>query len=227
VRLAQWKGQWPNALLAEAGVGSAYHLLNVNGPDGARWPTALQPIPLHPTGALPIDDGNFRYTAYTVHPEARFTPMNPGAAFPGTAILGGFAQFVGHDVVTLDWSADRTIFLTLYWRPTDQAPPPLDYSVFIELLDAEGTLLARWDGFPLQGQYATRYWQPGESLLDYWVFRVPDDVPTGPARLQIGLFDAVSGERLPVVVDGQAVGDALPIDDRLRTISQDDRSPAG
>ena len=107
------------------------------------------------------------------------------------------------------------MFLSLYWQPTGQAPPRQDYSIYIHLLDVDGNLLAGWDGVPLQGAYPTRFWRPGESLLDYWVLRVPPDIPTGPAQLRIGIYDPLSGERLPVFVDGEPVGDGLTINTRL------------
>ena len=212
--LLQQAGKWPNSLLADAAVGSAYHVHNVQSM-GRSWPTVLEPIPLQPDGSLPADDGNFRYEAYTVHPQARYTPMYPNDPLEKPALFGDLAYFLGHDVITLDWTRGRRIILTLYWRPTAAAPAPRSYSVYIHLLDAEGNMIAQWDGVPLLGQYPTIYWRAGESLLDYWDFHVPEDVPLGPAQLRIGLYDPLSGERLPVTVDGQPLGDGLTINTRI------------
>src|SRR5690606_33518145 len=120
-----------NSLIADAGVGMAYHRLGVLGTDGGLWPTVLEPIPLGPHGSLPIDDGNFRYNAFTVHPEARYAPMNPGGMMPERVMFGDFAQFIGYDLSNLDWVRGQRISMTMYWRPTDSAPPSLDYSIFI------------------------------------------------------------------------------------------------
>jgi len=205
----------PNSLQADANVGTTYNWKNITGWDGKRWPTVLQPIPLNPDGSFTVDDGNFVYTAFTIHPEARHMPMKPGALRKDTVIIGDFAQFVGHDIVNLEWVRGERIILTLYWRPTDQAPPPQDYSIYVHLLNAQGTKIANWDGQPLLNQYPTRFWRPGESLLDYWEFRVPKDTPTGPASLRIGIYDPVSGERLPVTIDGQPAGDGVTIETRI------------
>ncbi len=213
--LMQWSGQWPNSLQADADLAALYHQLNVRTPDGAPWPTVLKPIPLSPDGSLPVDDGNFRYTAFTIHPEARYTPMTPSAPQSGQTLFGDWVQFVGHDLGNLKWQRGERVVLTLYWRPTDAAPPPRDYSVFVHLLSPDGTLLTAFDAPPAGGTYPTRFWRPGESILDYRALRIPPDLPTGPAILRIGIYDPLSGERLPVTVDGEPAGDGLVIETRI------------
>ncbi|MBN1201952.1 MAG: glycosyltransferase family 39 protein [Anaerolineae bacterium] len=208
-------GVYPNPLLAHEAVAARYHALAVPAADGTRWPTVLQPIPLSPDGSLALDDGIYRYTAYTVHLDARETPMQPGARRDDEVIIGGFAQLIGHDVISLDWQRGSTMFLTLYWRPTGAAPASHDFCVYIHLLDTNGERVVGWDGAPLQGLYPTSYWTPGESLLDYWVLDITKELPPGPVSLRIGLYDPVTGERLPVVIDGAPAGDGLTIDTRI------------
>ena len=209
--LLQQAGKWPNSLSADAAVAVAYHQLGVLGPDGELWPTVLEPIPLSPDGSLPVDDGNFRFNAFTIHPEARTAPMAPGGAMAERVLFGNFAEFIGYDMSNLVWARGQRITLTLYWRPTESAPPPRDYSIYIHLLDAEGNRLTGWDGVPMQGAYSTRFWRPGESLLDFWILPIPEDIPTGTATLRIGIYDPIGGERLPVTVGGEPAGDGLVI----------------
>ena len=224
VFLLQQADKSPNSLLAEADLGAAYHAvrpLTVDGEwqdspgwpaiaaDGTPWPTVLEPIPLHPTGAVTVDDGNFRYRAYTIHPEARATPLEPIAAREEEVIAGDVAQFVGHNVGSLAWQRGARISLTLYWRPLRDVSR--NYDVTIDLLSPDEDLLARWRATPLQGEYPTVYWRPGALLLDYWLLVVPADVPPGPAMLRVGLVDAGTGERLPVTVAGQPAGDSITL----------------
>lgn len=213
--LMQRAGVWPNSLTADAAVAIAYHRVGASGPTGERWPTVLAPIPLGQDGSLAVDDGNFRYNAFAVHPEARWTPMEPGGRATAWTLFGDFAEFIGYDMSNLNWVRGQRITLSLYWRPTENAPPPQDYSIFIHLLDADGERLTGWDGVPLQGAYPTRFWRPGESLLDFWVLRIPEDIPAGQASLRIGIYDPIEGARLPVTVGGEPVGDGLILRDDI------------
>ncbi len=215
VFLMQWSGQWPNSLQADANLATLYHQLNVRTPDGAPWPTVLEPIPLSPDGSLPVDDGNFRYTAFTIHPEARYAPMNPSAPQTRQTLFGDWAQLVGHDLGNLKWQRGERVVLTLYWRPTDAAPPPRDYSIFVHLLSPDGQLLTTFDAPPAGDTYPTRFWRPGESILDYRVLRIPTDLPTGPAMLRIGVYDPLTLERLPLTLDGEPAGDGLVLETRI------------
>jgi hypothetical protein len=215
VFLMQQAGKWPNPLLAEAEVGATYHHLDVRDGRNNVWPTVLEPIPLAPDGTVPYDDGNFRYAAYTIHPEARDAAMRPAGSVDGDIRFGDFAEFIGNDMVNLDWYRGEDIILWLYWRPTGAAPPQRDYNVYLHLIDPAGNLITQWDGVPLQGAYPTRFWQPGESLLDYWVLLIPDDLAPGPAQLRMGLYDPLTGERVPVTVDGEPAGDGLTLDTRI------------
>lgn len=210
--LEQRAGLFPNSLLARADAAADYARYGVLD---QAWPVVLDPIPLAKDGSLPIDDGNFRYMAYTVHLDQRYVPMQPNGPAEGRVVIGGFAEYLGYGMINLNWARGETIRLWLYWRPTDEAPPPQDYSIYLHLLDADGNMVARWDNQPLMGHYSTHYWQPGESLLDYWVLRIPKDAKRGPVSLRIGIYDPIGGQRLSVVTDGAVTGDGLTIETRI------------
>jgi hypothetical protein len=209
--LLNWAGKMPNSLQADANKAVAYHQLSVKDWDGSPLPMVLNPIPLSPDGSLPVDDGNFRYTLFTLNPSARTFNMQPNGLRKDTVIFGDFARFVGFAVTSLDLLPGEKISLLLYWQPTDQAPPAYDYSIYIHLLDADGQMIAHWDGQPGQNAYPTRFWRPGESILDYWALRMPTDLPSGAAQLRFGIYDPASLERLPVTIDGQPSGDGVTL----------------
>lgn len=94
--------------------------------------------------------------------------------------------------------------LTLYWQTS--APLDTDYTVFVHSLNAQGELVAQADGPPVGNHYATTAWEPGEI--------VQDSRPLSPGdRYLVGLYDPVSGERLPAFAsDGMPlVDDAVPL----------------
>lgn len=99
--------------------------------------------------------------------------------------------------------------LTLHWRALASAPT--NYTVFAHLLDADGILRAQKDAQPLHGARPTGAWQVGEWLEDHYSFVIPNDAPTGAYRLAVGLYDGVTGKRLPLF---DAMGKPLA-DDRL------------
>ena len=103
---------------------------------------------------------------------------------------------IGNEVSS-DASAPR---LTLYWETS--APLDAEYTVFVHSLNAQGELVGQADGPPLANHYPTTAWRPGEIVQDSRL------VPFG-GRYLVGLYDPVSGERLPAFA---ADGTRLPDD---------------
>jgi hypothetical protein len=87
-----------------------------------------------------------------------------------------------------------------------------EYTVFIQLLDAEGSIVGQGDGPPLRGDYPTTLWAPGEALVDAHTLEVKADAPTGVCRIIVGLYNRATGERLTVVgADGQPSADHIEL----------------
>jgi hypothetical protein len=78
--------------------------------------------------------------------------------------------------------------LTLYWQTSTWLGT--DYTVFVHSLDAKGALIGQADGPPIANHYPTSSWRPEEVVQD------SRPVPAGDHYL-VGLYDPVSGERLP------------------------------
>jgi len=89
---------------------------------------------------------------------------------------------------------------TLYWRANGPTLRP--YTVFLQLLDDSGALIAQVDRWPAAGQWPSTCWVGGETIADPYVLDVPDDIAPGRYRLVTGLYDAGSGGRL-VATDGR------------------------
>jgi hypothetical protein len=85
--------------------------------------------------------------------------------------------------------------LTLVWENT--APTSRKWKVFLHLVDANGVLVSQADTYPYASDDWRASWEPGGISLDRHVLELPQDVPAGAYRLVAGLYDAVTGERLP------------------------------
>lgn len=88
---------------------------------------------------------------------------------------------------------DTHIPIQLTWSSTTTLSKA--YTLFVHLLDAEGNLVAQYDGMPYQQQWPTTCWQPGTAFSDtYWVPR-PAEL-TGPLQIRVGFYWLPTGERL-------------------------------
>jgi len=99
----------------------------------------------------------------------------------------------------------RTVLL---WETVVQ--PAADYLVFVHYAGADGALAAQSDGTPVYGFYPTTQWHPGDFVRDEHPVTLPVDLARGGYDVLVGLYDGVTGERVPVY---DASGVRLP-DDR-------------
>jgi hypothetical protein len=175
--------------------------------------------------AFTIDDKNFRFSAYTVNNAGRF--VAPGPNGPLKVTIGDFAWLAGYDLSTTQNYAGENVYLTLWWQALK--PADLDYSVYIHLWNArEQKLAAQWGDEPVFGAYSlwdrvvgekiavgyhTRLWQPGETIRDEWKLTLPKDIPPGVYEFRIGLYDSVSGRRLPITREGVVIGEHIRLPD--------------
>ena len=70
-----------------------------------------------------------------------------------------------------------------------------DYTVFVQLLNSAGQVVAQVDAPPLAGTAPTTTWLPGEILTDPYTLTLPADLSPGDYRLITGLYNAATGER--------------------------------
>ncbi len=124
---------------------------------------------------------------------------------PLSVNLGNQVDLVGYDLDKQEVRAGDTMRLTLYWRPRGEVEE--DYTVFTHLIDAEGQIRAQDDDYPLGGDYPTSFWGVGEVIQDQYALEVPLEVPAGEHDIEVGLYLASSGSRLPVLDDAGQVLD--------------------
>lgn len=114
------------------------------------------------------------------------------------ARLGNFATLLGDALGPTVVKAGDTINLQLYWRA--DATTPKSYTVFVHLVDSAGKIVGQADHPPVNGKRPTDGWAPGEYLRDDYRIRVAANAPSGSDRIEVGLYDAKSGVRVPVVL---------------------------
>jgi hypothetical protein len=97
--------------------------------------------------------------------------------------------------------AGEVVHLDVTWQALQSFTE--DWKVFVHLVDANGQLLAQFDGQPHEGTYPTSHWIPGELVKDAYPLLMPATPPPGPYRVFVGFYNEVTGARLPVPGDSE------------------------
>jgi hypothetical protein len=119
----------------------------------------------------------------------------PAVQYPADVTLGGTATLLGYDLDTTV-TPGQPLAVRLYWRGEERDSS--SYTVFVHLIDASDQIWGQVDSIPVQGQYPTSGWLPGEIVADDYAVPVAADAPAGTYRLEIGMYDAATGVRLPL-----------------------------
>lgn len=140
-----------------------------------------------------------------LHRPSEVTWVRPVSDFEGVWHLGETVTLVGYDVPER-LSPDDSLRMALYWYARETVP--VDAKVFVHLLNAEGALEAQSDGKPVWWTYPTTQWEPGQYIRDEHIVEADAVIPRGDYTLVVGMYDAVTGERLGVTdVQGQVLPD--------------------
>ena len=87
-----------------------------------------------------------------------------------------------------------------------------DYTVFIHLVDEHDQMAGQGDGQPMGGFYPSSRWTPGEILDDVHHIVAKQKLAPGNYRVYVGLFDPVTGKRLPVLdSQGNPAGERVQV----------------
>lgn len=76
--------------------------------------------------------------------------------------------------------------ISLRWQANQ--PPQGNYTVFVQMLDGSGRLVAQRDRWPGDGLFPTASLQKGQVITDNVALVIPADLPTGSYRLIAGLY---------------------------------------
>ena len=179
---------------------AAESALRVNYPDSLRRHVALVGIKETRVDISVLKNGNLEsYRYIPVHsPEEIIAEVGSlaresGGVFTivayGTALNAELLQGIRQEAGSLIEALNPL-------RPSER------YTVFIHMLDASGALVAQRDAEPEGGAAPTTSWLPREIISDPYSIELPGTLAPGEYALEVGLYQAASGKRLPIVGTG-------------------------
>ncbi len=129
--------------------------------------------------------------------------IESGTVFGEQIMLQGFAMVSSSGRLT-NLSAGDRVCLVLQWQALTDIGT--DYTVFTHLIGPDSTsgLLAQHDGPPLHGMKPTSIWHRGDIIQDIHHLTIPSDAPSGLYQIDIGLYNALTGERLLTPTEGRS-----------------------
>ncbi len=156
-------------------------------PSGGGWmavPAGLEPHPGLAVFWPSVAEGtavsdNQTETLYHLPPAPEFDWLGPETE------LNGLVTFLGYE--RLGTKLGKVVLMTA-WHVEKETERPL--KIFVHVLDADGELLGQWDGLDVE----SLSWQPSDTFVQMHQFQIADD--TLPFALSIGIYDAISLERL-------------------------------
>ncbi len=142
-------------------------------------------------------------------PQITAIPHRTDADF-GSLTFPAEMRLLGYRLDTETVIPGGSLYLTLYWQSL--VAMDRDWSVFVHVVDDNGIVVAQRDTYPGMGLMPTRKWAVGQTLADTYVLMLPATTyAPAAARLEIGLYDYATGERLLIVSGDQSGNDALTL----------------
>ncbi|MFQ6015744.1 MAG: hypothetical protein ACE5NP_09915 [Anaerolineae bacterium] len=122
---------------------------------------------------------------------------------PPVAVLGE------NQIVLIDYELKGPLRhgATIRLRPRWQALKPLekDYTIFVQVVDEQGTIWGQQDREPRDGDRPTTTWQPGEILEDEYEVTIDVEGPRQGYHIELGMYDVETGERMKAGPDRTSV----------------------
>ncbi len=141
----------------------------------------------HAYKALDSWFGNLRLTMYAL----------PGASGEWRSVNAQFGdQFTlqASRVGATSVEAGDILPISLRWQARQAVQA--DVKVFVHLVDPSGVIVAQHDAPP--ANQPTQGWPTGAIREDNHGILIPFGTPPGPVEIRVGLYDAATGQRLPV-----------------------------
>jgi len=161
--------------------------------------------------ALREDDAAPYFDVYEWEPQVMAAALQ-GRVRGEPADLGP-VRFIGYDLRTSKVAPGGTVELVTLWQVID--PEPLrpqnlsnaeeDWVVFTHALDGAGNVVGQEDRLDAPAWD----WQAGDVIAQIHRFELQPDLGAGPVALKVGIYRRSDWMWLPVLVDGDVVGDSV------------------
>ncbi len=114
------------------------------------------------------------------------------------ATFGNEMALVGMDPPPLHVKPGETLTFSLYWKAL--RPTSASYTIFTHFIrTGDPRPLAQNDKLPLEGDYPTLAWAPGEVVKDTYRITVPKNAQPGTYNLVAGVYQLQTLQRLPLL----------------------------
>jgi hypothetical protein len=120
----------------------------------------------------------------------------PASSTRADVTFGDVARLVASEGPPNALSPNGSAAVILYWQSLGSTQIP--YTVFLHLVDEQtNAVIGYGDGEPANGEYPTTGWLKGEYLADPHNVTFSGATAQGqPVRIEIGLYDPATGQRL-------------------------------
>jgi hypothetical protein len=170
-------------------------------PERSGWESTLRSDDFLLIDSRPAGESGNRMALYALNNAHSLTQVGLGTIFgdpnePGAVTAdNGWIQLEGY-ALTEQTHAGQEVLIVLAWRSLQSIDH--NYHVFVHLLNSDGEKVAQRDGQPVQWMRPTSTWTPKEEIVDRYGMLLPVDLPAGNYTVAVGLYDPVSGQRLPI-----------------------------
>jgi len=135
----------------------------------------------------------------------------PPIQHPLEVNLGDQVELLGYDL-DAELKAGGMLALTLYWKALSEMDT--SYTVFVHILNAENKIRGQRDSLPGNGTLSTTGWLRGEVIVDQYEVPIQPNAPPGQYSVEIGMYQAETGERLPIINQkGQVVDNRVLLEE--------------
>ncbi len=159
-----------------------------------RFPAEM--LPGEYTLLATADDAVATLGTVTVRAQAHIFDL-PADARPTDARFGDAIALAGYTITP----AEGAVEVSLFWR-TDRSLDD-DLKVFVHITDAAGNIIAQRDHIPADGTRPTLTWVGDEIITDSYLIPLENT----PFAVWVGLYNPLTGERLPVDGGGLPVSE--------------------